>query len=130
MSLKVNNIVRACLVLAVVSFSSGCVYMVIGGLGVLGGYVVSPDTVEGITDKDADEVWDASIEITSTMGVIEDKQESAGTMATKIQGARVYITIQSIGSSSVKLRVKARKFFFPKISVAQDVYIKIMTELQ
>ena len=27
--------------------TSGCVYLVVGGIGALGGYVVSPDTVEG-----------------------------------------------------------------------------------
>ena len=34
-----------------------------GGVGAVGGYIVSPDAVEGITEHTEDEVWDAAIEV-------------------------------------------------------------------
>ncbi|MFA5088955.1 MAG: hypothetical protein WC552_07980 [Candidatus Omnitrophota bacterium] len=108
---------------------SGCVYLVVGGLGALGGYVISPDTVEGLTARERKEVWNTSVEIVSIMGVIEEKQEAGGIIIAVVNGAKVTINILPVGTS-VKLAVKARKAgVFPKIGVAQDVYIKIMDRL-
>ena len=39
------------LLVTLVSLGSGCVYVIVGSLGALGGYVVSPDTVEGLIDS-------------------------------------------------------------------------------
>ncbi len=108
---------------------NGCVYLVIGGLGALGGYIVSPDTVEGITGHDQADVWDVAYEVASIMGTIQESKESAGILNARINGAKVTITVLPMSSSAVKVIVKARKSFFPKISVAQDVYIKVMTRL-
>jgi hypothetical protein len=110
--------------------TSGCVYLVVGGIGALGGYVVSPDTVEGVTSQDQTEVWDTASEIISIMGVIQEEQEAGGYIIGRVNGAKVTVTVVPIGTSSSKMRVKARKAFFPKISVAQDVYIKIMESLE
>ena len=40
--------------------AQGCVYLVVGSVGAIGGYVVSPDTVEGTVERDFQEVWDSS----------------------------------------------------------------------
>ena len=55
---------------------SGCIYLVVGGIGAVGGYVVSPDTVEGITENDTAMVWDTAIEVISIMGLIEEENEA------------------------------------------------------
>jgi len=109
--------------------SSGCIYLVVGGIGVLGGYVVSPDTVEGLTENDVGRVWDATIEIVSIMGVIVEEQEDAGQLVAKVGGAMVTVSVIPISPSTVRLSVKARKHHFPKISAAQDVFVKIMSYL-
>ena len=114
-------------VLSVVMFSlNGCVYLVVGGVGALGGYVVSPDTVEGtIVTKNYDEVWTTSVEILSNMGMIEEKNEFGGVITARIQGARVQVNVFRIGNRAAKLTVKSRKMMFPKIKVSQDVYVRI-----
>ncbi|MDP2653716.1 MAG: hypothetical protein Q8Q08_06755 [Candidatus Omnitrophota bacterium] len=113
--------------LAMVPALSGCVYMVIGGVGALGGYYVSPDTVEGIlTDKQQDDIWDASVDVLSIMGIITERSEPGGVIMAKVQGAKVTINITQISQSSVKISVKARRAFFPKIRLAQDIYVKIV----
>jgi hypothetical protein len=105
---------------------SGCVYVVIGGVGALGGYVISPDTVEGVmTGRDYDEVWSAAKEVVSIMGVITDENKQGGVMLSKVHGTKVTITLFRASQTAVKLTVKARKSFLPKIQVAQEVYIKI-----
>jgi len=108
---------------------SGCVYLIVGGVGVLGGYIVSPDTVEGITENDADVVFDAASEIIGVMGLIQEQSQETGTILASVSGAEVTVVITPLSDSAVKLSVKARKRFFPKISVAQDVFVKVMSHL-
>jgi len=117
------------LILPVLLSLSGCIYLVVGGLGAVGGYVVSPDTVEGVTENEREIVWDAAVEITSIMGTIKEQQEDSGIIIAKVGGAKVTISVIALSQSAVKLRVKSRKAFFPKISTAQDVFVKIMSQV-
>ncbi len=110
---------------------SGCVYMIVGGVGALGGFIVSPDTVEGIiTDSGQEDALEAAAEILSIMGVILERSDQGGIIIAKAQGTKITVTIVPISQSSVKVTVKARKAFFPKIKMAQDVYVKIVNYLK
>ncbi len=108
---------------------NGCIYLAIGGVGALGGYIVSPDTVEGLAESDTEQVWDTAVEIVSIMGLVESKNEAGGVLKAKINGASVTVMVLEMSSSSVKLSVKARKHYLPKISLAQDVFVKIMSRV-
>lgn len=111
--------------------SSGCVYLIVGGVGALGGYIVSPDTVEGIiSDRDYEAVWDSSVEVVSLIGVILERSDDAGMLLAKVQGNKVTVTVTPMSTKTIKLSIKARKAFLPKITVAQDVYIKIVSHLE
>jgi hypothetical protein len=112
-------------------FLSGCVYVVVGSLGALGGYVISPDTVEGVIDnKTYDDAWEAVIETVSDMGLIDEANNSAGIVVAKVRGARVNITVFRLSKSAVKFTIKARKAFLPRISIAQDIYVNIVNYLE
>ncbi|MGE0268564.1 MAG: hypothetical protein AB7S78_08940 [Candidatus Omnitrophota bacterium] len=121
--------IKKILMLPVLFSLSGCVYLVVGGIGALGGYVVSPDTVEGITTNDQTTVWDTSLEIVSIMGTVQESSEDAGIILANIDRAKVRVTIQSMDGGTCRISVKARKFLFPKISTAQNVFVKIMSTL-
>ena len=109
---------------------SGCVYLIVGGVGVLGGYIVSPDTVEGIlVDKSQDQVMDAAVEIVSVMGIISERSDKSGILIARVNGAKVTMTITAISQSAVKLNIKARKGVFPKIKLSQDIYTKVVTKV-
>ena len=108
---------------------NGCVYLAIGGAGALGGYIASPDTVEGVTESAAGQVFDTAVEVVSIMGLIESKNEAGGVIKARINGASVTVIIVEMSSSSVRLGVKARKHYLPKISLAQDVFVKIMSRV-
>ncbi len=110
-------------------FFPGCVYLIVGSLGAMGGYVVSPDTVEGITSRDKDEVWDATTEILSIMGIILSKAEKSGMVQAKVQGTKVTVEITPLSEAAVKFSVRARKMGFPRIKVAQEIYVKVMSFL-
>ncbi len=105
--------------------ANGCIYMIVGGVGALGGYVVSPDTVEGIVNHPSDNVYSAAQEVVATMGVIQEQSELGGAMIAKIGGAKVTITAIRMNETTTRLSVKARKNWMPKIRTAQDVYMKI-----
>jgi hypothetical protein len=123
----VKNIFLSFLILTL----NGCVYMVVGGLGAVGGYVVSPDTVEGlITGHDSEEVWEAVVEVVSILGVIQERDDKGGVMIAKISGATVTVTVLRMSSSAVKLSVKSRKLWMPRIKTSQETYIKIVNYLK
>ena len=124
-----KNIGKNIVLLFLLTSLTGCVYMIIGGIGALGGYVVSPDTVEGITNNETATVWDAASHVIPIMGTISEQQEEGGIIMARVNGAKVTVTISSITQSSTKVTVKARKAFLPKITIAQDVFVKIMTHL-
>ena len=106
---------------------SGCVYLIVGSIGALGGYVVSPDTVEGTTNHTFAQVWDAASDIIPIMGRPLQESQKEGRMKAIINNSKVTVTIMQYTPDMVKLSVKARKSFFPNITTAQDVYIKIMS---
>ncbi len=113
---------------ASVSFG-GCVYLVIGSVGALGGYAISTDTVQGTLEREKDDLWEASLSVVNIMGRLTRQDESEGKIEAIVNGARVTVTIDQFTSNLVRLTVKARKSFFPSIATAQDVYIKIINEM-
>jgi len=128
-SLK-NNVFAAVLVSLMLT-TSGCFYLVIGGVGALGGYAISPDTVEGnVEGRSTADIWDAALQTVSVMGVIEEKNDVSGVLIAKVQGTQVTISISEPITETVKLRVKARKGMMPKVKLAQDIYTKIVQAAQ
>jgi len=112
--------------LLILTFSfNGCIYAIVGGIGVLGGYAISPDTVEGETQIEYDTLWDAAVEIVSIMGTIKTKDYKLGQIEAKVAGASVWVDLSQISSSWVRMRVKARKNMLPSMKTAQSVWGKI-----
>ncbi len=123
--LRQKNMFLVVLMLIFSLSTSGCVYVIAGGLGALGGYAISPDTVEGDEEVDYDTLWDSAVEVVGIMGLIQTKDYKLGNIEAKINGASVIIDIAQISSSEVRMRVKARKNMLPNIKIAQDVFVKI-----
>lgn len=108
----------------------GCGVVVIAGLGALGGYVVSPDSVEGIVGYSETELFASAKDILSVMGTITEETKSLGQLTATINGVTVTVNVIPQSKTSTKLKVKSRKWGFPKIAIAQDVYMKIVRQLQ
>lgn len=125
-----HQIFVAVLLITLAVTVSGCVYLVIGGIGAVGGYVASPDTVEGFYDYPKSEIWEAAMDIIPVMGIIEESDAAAGIIIAKVSRSKVTFTVTEFGGKSSEVSVKARKGLLPKISVAQDVFIKIMSRVQ
>ncbi len=110
--------------------ASGCIYLAVGAAGVVGGYVVSPDTVEGSVAHSFEDTWNAAKEITGIMGKIVEENSSQGVLLADINAARVTVTLVSVNGTTTKISIKARKSFMPKVDLAQDVYIKIVNSFE
>jgi hypothetical protein len=118
------------LVVSLCIFSSGCWFLVIGGAGAVGGYAVTRDTFEGVSSKGQDELVDASRKVLSIMGTIKDEHPKEGTINAIVYGNHVTVSVIQINLTTSKLRVKARSGIFPRLGVAQEVYTKIMNQLE
>ena len=111
---------------------AGCVPMVLVavGAGAVGGYAVSRDTFEGISAKGQDEIWEAANNVLGIMGEVRNNDRKSGSIAAVVNGVNVTVSVIPISLTATKLRVKARKAIFPRIAIAQDVYAKIMHQLE
>ena len=108
---------------------SGCFYLVLGGVAAAGGYAVSQDTIQGETQKDFEEVWDAAAEIISIMGNITSQSEALGKISAIVNSSKVTVQVLQLTPSTVRLKVKARKNIFPNIANAQNIFVKIMNRV-
>jgi len=111
-------------------FSSGCVFLVVGSVGAVGGYAISRDTFEGVSSKGQEEILTAAHKVLSIMGTITDERPKDGEIIARVYGNHVVVDVVQINLTTSKLRVKARNAIFPRIAVAQEVYTKIMNQLE
>lgn len=123
---------RFVLSFCLVTFLAGCVPLVLVavGAGAVGGYAVSRDTFEGVSSKAQDEIWDAANHVLSIMGEVKDSDRKGGTIMAMVSGAKVTVSVIPVSLTATKLRVKARKGIFPRIAIAQDVYAKVIHQLE
>ena len=105
---------------------SGCFYLILGTAAAAGGYAVSKDTIQGETERDFDDIWNAAADVTSIMGTVNSKNRDLGKITAVISGAKVTVSVMQLTSSTTRLKVKARKSLFPSIDNAQNIYVKIM----
>ncbi len=111
-------------------FSSSCVFLVVGTVGAVGGYAISRDAFEGVSSKGQEELFSAAHKVLSIMGVITDERPKDGEILATVDGNHVIVDVIQINLTTSKLRVKARNAIFPRVGVAQEVYTKIMNQLE
>ena len=126
-----SRFMHGVLALAMALSTTGCAAVFLAaGAGAVGGYAVSRDTFEGTTAKSQEEIWDAAKRVMSIMGSVEEDNRHSGQMIARINGATVTLTLVPVNLTSTKLRIKARKGIFPRIGTAQEVYTKIINQLE
>lgn len=106
-------------------FLSGCVWLVVGGVGAVGGYAVTRDTIQGEYDAKFVDAWRAAQSVCGTLGLVNNRDASAGVLEATIDRAKVRVEVTQITPEAISLRVKARRGIFPRLGTAQDVFVKI-----
>ena len=119
-----------CLAAFLCVFSSGCVFIIVGAAGAVGGYAVTRDTFEGVSSKSQEELLASAHKVMSIMGTILNERPKDGEIVGTVYGAHVTIDVIQINLTTSRLRVRARKLIFPRIGIAQEIYTKIMNQLE
>jgi len=109
------------------SLICGCAPLIIGAAaGGLGAYAVSKDTVQGDTDKDYDRLWGSALNIAGSRGLIQKEDASSGLIELGAESSKVWIKLVRLTQATTRLKVSARKYHFPNIELAQDIFVKII----
>ncbi|MDD5108424.1 MAG: DUF3568 family protein [Candidatus Omnitrophica bacterium] len=106
----------------------GCAPLIIGAAaGGLGAYAVSRDTVQGDTDKNYEALWDSALNVARARGLIQQEDTNTGYIELGAESSKVWIKLVRLTQATTRLKVSARKYHFPNMELAQDIFVKIMT---
>jgi len=116
------------LVLFILPVVCGCAPLIIGAAaGGLGAYAISKDTVQGDSDKSFDLLWDSAVNVSKQYGITQQENISTGYIELTADSSKVWIRLIRLTRATTRIRVSARKFHFPNIELAQDLFVKIVT---
>ncbi|MFH1507461.1 MAG: DUF3568 family protein [Candidatus Omnitrophota bacterium] len=107
----------------------GCAPVLVGavvGAGALGGYALSPDTVEADAEQPYEELWRSAIDIARIRGEIIQENYSQGYIEFKEKSSRVWIKLLRLTRSVTRIKISARKNHLPSLALAQELYAKIV----
>lgn len=109
---------------------SGCVVLIAGSVGAVGGYAVTRDTIQGEYDAGYSRAWKAAVETCNTLGTVTTRDSARGRVEAQIDGAKVRVEITQLTPIALRIKVKARKGLFPRLGTAQNVFVKIVQQLK
>ena len=122
---KISQLFIVTLVLPLVC---GCAPLIIGAAaGGLGAYGVRRDTVQGDTDKNYDALWESALNVAKAYGLIQKEDASTGSLELGAQSSKVWIKLIRMTQATTRVKVSARKFHFPNMELAQDIFVKVIT---
>jgi hypothetical protein len=117
-------------VIAVVQ-AAGCAPLILGAaVGAVGGYAVSRDTIQGESDKPYEEIWDSVRTVARIRGAIVQMDAKAGYIRMNVDSSRVDINVERMDTQTTRIKLTARRYGFPNLPLAQDLYVKILEGLQ
>lgn len=108
---------------------SGCAFLVIGGVGAVGGYAVTRDTIQGEYDAKFSAAWSAALSTCGMLGTVSSRDQSKGTIEALVDRAKVKIEVTQLTPEAIRIKVKARKGIFPRLGTAEKVFVKIVQQL-
>jgi hypothetical protein len=97
-------------------------------VGVLGGYAISRDTIQGETDKDFDQLWNSTMNVLDMMDASEIDDTLRGTVKAKIGKSSVVITIEQLTPNTARVKVKCRKNLLPNLALSEKLYVRIVEQ--
>jgi hypothetical protein len=107
--------------------AAGCVFILGGAAGAVGAYGLSKDTIEGNTDIPYENLWSQAILVCKARGSIKKEDSLQGVIEfVERDSSHVWVQLLRISQYTTQLRVSARKFHFPNLTLAQEVYLKVL----
>ena len=112
-----------------VTVLSGCIFIVAGSVGAVGGYAITRDTIQGEYDANYSRAWKSALEVSSILGRVVTKDTTKGAIDAEVDKAKIKIEITQLTPEAIRLKVKARKGIFPRLGTAEKVFVKIVQQL-
>ncbi len=108
-------------------FCSGCAAALLGG-GLIGGIIISDDSVQNVFSAPLERVWQSCIDYLKNNGEIVKIDKDNGIIYAERVFGKKYVQIQVTGKpSGTHVMIKARKTV--KLLPDVDTAVKIMTDL-
>ena len=120
------------MILFALGFSNaGCALFLIGGGAAAGGYAISEDEIEGLSDRPIDKVYDTLEDVLGQKGLITARSRTTRTLEAVIQDSEVRATVERVTTASVRFRIKARRAdgLFPDRGLAQKLVNEVYQRL-
>ena len=127
--MKTKNLFLFPVLFAALLTISGCVFVVAGTIGAVGGYAITRDTIQGEYDAKFDDAWKSALDTCNTLGYITTKEKYKGTIDATVERAKVRVEITQLTQEAIRVKVKARKGIFPRMGTAEKVFVKIVQKL-
>ncbi len=110
--------------------ASGCAPLLVGAaVGGAGMYAASKDSIQGESDVPYDDLWDSAVKVAGIVGKIKKMDASMGTIELDtLEHSQVWIKLVRITRATTRVRVAARRYKLPNLTLAQDIYLKIVNE--
>lgn len=108
---------------------SGCVFLIVASAGAVGGYAITRDTIQGEYDARFSDAWKASVDVCSLLGMVTLKDSSRGILEASVERAKIKVEVTQITPEAIRVKVKARKGFFPRLGTAEKVFVRIVQQL-
>jgi hypothetical protein len=96
-----------------------------GGTGM---YAASKDTIQADTDTPYEALWDAAIKVARIRGTIKQEDVNRGYIEMDAKPNKIWINFARLTAATTRVKVSARKYKFPNIDLAQEIYSKIVEE--
>jgi hypothetical protein len=106
----------------------GCIFVLGGAAGALGAVGGSRDTIQADTDKPYDLLWNSTLMVSKVRGTIVQENSQKGCVELQVESSYVWIRLIRLTQATTRIRISARKYHFPDLSLAQDIFVKIMGE--
>jgi hypothetical protein len=109
---------------------SGCIFVLGGAAGALGAYGLSKDAIEGDTDTPYENLWSSAVMVSKARGTIKKENNLQGLIELEAESSRVWIQLTRITQYTTRLRIAARKYHFPNLKLAQELFVKIIEQAE
>ena len=108
---------------------SACAPLIVGAaVGAVGGYAATRDTIQGDSDRPYESLWNAALKVAQIRGKIRREDAYSGTIQSDAESSLVWIRLIRLTHSTTRIRISSRRYHFPNLALAQDIYIKIIEE--
>lgn len=105
----------------------GCVPLTIVGVaGALGGYAVSKDTIQVDSDRPYKSLWNSALNVARISGIMRREDAARGIIEADIEKTKVWIRMIRLTRATTRMRISCRRYGFPNLALAQDLFVKIM----